>query len=109
MRSDLVLDEDDKRKRFRKCHMSTIESRTEVIEIDTSTDEEDDSGESDIVQNFLPNKRVASVALNKNESQRISTKSSSLQSLRGFRKGITEDCPLTSKILILLRVYFWFP
>ena len=67
MRPDLVLDEDDKRKRFRKLHEPT-KANNEIIEIDNdniSVEEDDD--EIQIVQDFHPNKRVASVALSKKE------------------------------------------
>ena len=119
MRPDLLLDEDDKRKRFRKFHEPTQDSDTEVIEIGQviiSTDEEDaedDDKEIQIVHDFLPNKRGASVALSKTErgnkkqntkerketkeyqpsSQTSTTASSSLKSLVQFRKGIADGCP----------------
>ena len=112
MRPDLVLDEDDKRKRFRKLHEPT-EAINEIIEIDNdnvSVDEEDDDDEIQIIQDCHPNKRVASVSMSKNErgnkkqntrnqektetreyqssSQTSSNTSSSLQSLRVIRKGV---------------------
>ena len=116
MRPDLVLDEDDKRKRFKKLHEPT-EGSSNVIEIDNdnfSADIEDEDDEIQIVQDFHPNKRVASVALNKNErvnkkqntrkKEKKETKeyhssntSSSLQSLRVVRKDVAEECPSTPK------------
>ena len=62
MRPDLVLDEDDKKKRFKRLQDSTVNSTAQVTDIDQSvisiSDEEDD--EVEIVQDKLPQKRAAS-------------------------------------------------
>ena len=42
MRPDLVLDEDDKKKRFKKFKESDVESNSGVEFIETSNDEEED-------------------------------------------------------------------
>lgn len=62
MRPDLVLDEDDKKRRFKRLQNSTENSTVQVNDIDQSvisiSDEEDD--EVEIVQDKLPQKRPAS-------------------------------------------------
>ena len=61
MRPALVLDEEDKKKRFKKLQGSTINSSSQETDIDQSVisilDKEDD--EVEVVQDCLPQKRSA--------------------------------------------------